>query len=346
MKVKITKENIREYLPKLIPNSSFSKNTGWLACKCPFCDNKSDTKRHMSICLIPGGHMIYRCWRDSCQVKGVLNRDIGRRFLLDGEICNILEEEASRYVKYPHTTIYYARVGNFKLGKIDAVVDQYFKDRTGFNLNEVQEELRIVTDLNHFVKINKIEDKSNVYPLLLQEQNGAKFIYFFNDTFTSIGYRQVNGKLKGFVSLFKTDPKSRKKHLPYILGREYEKQPNRESLYLAEGQFDIINTYLTIFKDKPGAFIATGGMAKLRNIVVQFIKTHYRPRITILSDSDVKLSIYNKLLKQIDSRISELVILYNTKYKDVGEIEKGYNFKKVILKEYNQKIENMKNTSP
>lgn len=315
----------------------------YISTKCPICDSYS-TKRHMDIKLIDGKPITYKCWRASCGVEGQLNREMGRKLGLSLDLCDALENESRRYSKYRVTTIkYHERIDSYLLGQVDPVVADYFNSRTGNNLYELQDKLRITTNITDWQKINNVKIPA-LFPLVKWESNDCKFIYFFNSTFTTIHYRQVDGDRRGRITLVKSlDDNIR--HKPYFVIRnnpDYDTDCNRNLMILAEGPFDMINSYLLAFPKVNGVFVCAGGAASMRTIISEFTKYHYRSRIWIVSDTDVDISLYKRyLLKKVDKRISEMSVFYNKLSKDIGDIKTGINLEKTTLKYFDKKKEEL-----
>lgn len=320
--------------------SKYYKSTGWMATKCPHCDNMYDKKAHLSIQLIDGRPIIATCFRATCNVGGIVNRAFGKSLGLPDDVCDALEEESLRYHKYTTVTKYYSNKDDFQLGKVDPVVNEYFTSRTGKDLYEYQDKLRIATDMRDFLKVNHLSIPQ-VYPLIKWENSGAKFIYFFNSTYSVVHYREVYGKnRRGKMTLVKGTTKELIKHKPYFIeNNDNIHKGMNDMLVLAEGPFDIINSFLYVLNEK-ATYVAAGGQANMRSIIFEYTKYHYRARIHIVSDSDVDISWYKRyLLPKIKPRVSELVVYYNKNGKDVGDIKDGINIKKITLLLYNKEKE-------
>lgn len=321
------------------------QNHRYISTKCPICDSHSN-KRHLDIKLIDNKPITYKCWRASCGVEGQLNREMGRKLGLSLDLCDTLEDESRKYSKYRVSTIkYHDRIDTYLLGSVDPVVGDYFSRRTGNSLHELQDRFRIVTNITEWQRINNVNIKY-LYPLVKWEEIGHKFIYFFNSTFTTIHYRQVNGDKRGRITLIKSiDDNIR--HKPYFIVRnnpDYVEDDSleRNLMILAEGPFDTINSYLLAFPKVNGVFVCAGGAASMRTIINEFAKYHYRSRIWIVSDNDVDISLYEKyLLKKVDKRISEMCVYYNKLSKDIGNIETGIHLEKTTLKYFDKKKEKL-----
>lgn len=324
-------------------NCKYYKNTGWVETKCPSCDKKRDNKRHLNIQLIDGRPIIGTCFRASCNVGGILNKQFGKSLGLSDELCTLLEEESIKYHKYSTVTKYYVNNirDDFILGDIDPDVGEYFLKRTGKNLIEYQSVFRICTSMKKFLKVNKLKIPQ-AYPLIRWEEEGRKFIYFFNSTYSVVNYREIYGEnLKGKLTLVRGNTKENLKHKPYFVdNNKNEYNEDFDTLIIAEGPFDIVNTYLHLFSGHNALFLSVTGAASLKSIIFEYTKYHYRARIHIISDKDIDISWYKRFLyNKIKDRVSEFIVYYNKLSKDVGDISDGFDMEKITLIEFNKEQE-------
>lgn len=309
-------------------------NTAWLECKCPFCDMNSK-KRHLNILMDRNHPLIFRCFRASCGRSGVVNKKMGRTLGITNS--SLLEAIENDYLKSSKTKLvpsYY--VNDFiedysyevELHDLRDDTKEYFFKRTGIKVDKYKSLFRICDNITKFISDNKGRfNAKKLYYLTKLEESGNNFIYFFNDTYTMLYYRQINGDKKGKMSLVDNVYDRYIRHKPYYFSSD--KNPK---LYIAEGIFDIINTYFYT-GNKKGSYIASNGFASTRNILFEFTKYIYLPDIVILSDNDVPIEKYQKFLRgQLDNRIRTLNILYNENDKDIGDIRSGIQYKKIRLK--------------
>ena len=140
-------------------------------------------------------------------------------------------------------------------------------------------------------------------------------------------YREIDGDRKGKMSLVDNVYDRYIRHKPY-----YFTSDKNPTLYIAEGIFDIINTYFYTGNRK-GSYIASNGFASTRNILYEFTKYIYLPDVVILSDNDVPIEKYQYFLRgQLGNRMKSLKILYNENDKDIGDIRSGIKYKQIRLK--------------
>lgn len=327
----------QEVLDSLDKEHKFHRNTGWVQTKCPLCDHNTK-KMHFNIKLVDGEPIIYKCFRASCGVAGMLNRYMGRKLGFRSKLNNKLENEAVRYSKYSTSHKYYSKDQHYDLGKLSLPAIEYFHSRTGKDLEYYQEELRVSSSMTDFIKNNMINNKK-VYPLLKWEKEGANFLYFFNDAFSAIHYREIYGQeRKGRLHIKEKGTGEILSHKPYLLQKEGKSLSDvYDVLVLAEGPFDIINTFFYIVPNIKATLISVAGLANMKSVILGYTKYHYKPKVFIVSDSDVTPSWYRYyLLKHIDDRVSELVLFYNRQGKDVGDIIDGIDLEKVVIKSFDK----------
>ena len=336
------KKSLQERLLEVLPKGKYSNNTKWYACKCPRCDQKPGNKKtHLAINLNEDEAITYKCWRANCNTGGVLNRSFGRKLGLPYDICNELESHASKYSRnIKNNRKYLNKQDEFFLPEPSKDAIDYFRFRTNHELLDLYEEFRITDNMTEFYNKNKINiDRKKIYFLLKKEKEGHSFIYFFNDSFSMCWYREIYGEnTKGKLSLNHAIKGNKVKHKPYIIKREgtFHMSPDRDTLILAEGPFDIINSVLHVAPKHINAhFVMTGGIGGFLTTIREFGKYHFKPHVVVVSDNDVQMSWYRYyLLPKVYDRICELIILYNSAYKDVGDFSQGINMVRSVIYEY------------
>lgn len=309
-------------------------NTAWLECKCPFCDSNSK-KGHFNILIDRRQPLIFRCFRASCGRSGVINKNMARTLgVTNSMLLEAIENDYLTSSKTKLSSSYY--VNDFiddytyevELHDLREDTKEYFYKRTGIKIDKYKSLFRICDNMTQFVKDNKARfDSRKLYFLLKLEENDHRFIYFFNDTYTMVFYREIDGDKKGKISLVDNVYDRYVRHKPYYFSTD--KTP---VLYVAEGIFDIINTYFYV-GNKKGNYIASNGFASTRNILFEFTKYIYFPDVIILSDEDVPIEKYLWFLKgRLGDRIKSLKIIYNELDKDIGDIRNGIKQNVIRLK--------------
>ena len=324
---KSLRDEIREYISEGM-DSKIWKSTGWVSIKCPVCDHNSK-KHHLSIQLKEGTPIIYKCFRASCGIGGIMDKNMARKIgISNSKLLADIDDEMLKFHKFKDNIEYHKSEKRFStLLTNKKNVEDYFYDRTHVNLVDVQDKLRIFTDLNDFYKKNKRYIDYDKIKYFLNLDRNSDFIYFLNDTHSMILYRELkdNGR-KGKIPLVNTD-NSFKTHKPYAFKNKGEykiHKKNSNTIFLAEGTFDIINTYLHLAKDIEGYFVASGGFSQSYRILKNFSKYYFKPVVIISSDNDVAVEYYRyKLLPRIRKRIGKMILLYNKNGKDMGDLRDG-----------------------
>lgn len=336
-------DDLREELREILERNhqgKFSRSSHWIACKCPYCDQNSK-KTHLYIHLDEKEPLVFKCFRASCGVAGVLNRTLARKLgihsskILDGIDDEFLKNTRSRKAEQGYYTS--DKKSKLHLSEVSNLGLEYFKYRTGKELSdELQSFFRICTNMRQFYEMNKkYVSYDKVRFLINKEKKGHNIMYFFNDSFTMVYYREMKRDgIKGKTSII-DKREVLKSHKPYAFktnGNLKLHKPKSMTLFIAEGTFDILNTYFYLAHDVTASFVASTGFAATKNIIMEFSKYHYRPYIVIASDSEISLNYYRyKLLPKIKDRISNLVILYNEGRHDMGDYSKGFSPKRITL---------------
>lgn len=334
---KTIRDDIKEEIYKIDGKAKFRTSSGWLTTKCPYCDTNSK-KSHFNIKLVDNEPILFKCFRATCGVGGMLNKKILRKLGINRmEILDSVENEYLKYSNFHKNNEYYEKEENYKLGSISSLTEEYFKSRTNVSAYEHQRTFRIVSSITEFRDLNKNKIKhSKLNFLINHEANGKKFIAFLNDRYTMLYYREIGGsELKGKVSIINTSDVTLK-HKPYTLqnrGSINLHNKGSATLFLAEGTFDIINTYLYFGKNTNATFVASTSFAASKSIIMEFSKYKYNPYIIIMSDSDIDIQYYRfNILKYTDSRISHLIVIYNEFHKDMGDYKYGFKPHRIDLK--------------
>ena len=327
---------IRDKILDILKKEGKMGNAGWFNTACPFCDKKGTKKPHFYLQLKEGTPLVYKCFRASCMKSGLLNKNVAKSIgILNSDVLSEIEDLRLKYSKGKKDNIEYHKniKKSIKLPELSEVVKNYFTSRTLVDASEYQDVFRIASSLKEFYKMykNKI-----YYPNIktqLYRESKSDFIYFFNDTYTQVLFRELkpDGR-KGKLSLIDIPKNSNKSHKPYSIKGDGKYKLHNEfssTLVLAEGPFDIINAYLLLKDSMDGWFISGGGFSSTKKVINEFTKYYGFPHIIIMSDSDVDLSIYKKrILPSIKNRISDMIVFYNIKGKDIGDRSEVIEFKK------------------
>lgn len=328
----LTDNPLFDYIIDSVDSPKWNPSSRYLDCKCPYCDADTSKKHgHFHIYLNDGFPLYYNCFRASCGVKGVLNRKVALDLGLDNmSFLKIIQKSYNSNITKESTKNFrYKGMSNIDLGTLDEITCEYFRKRTGVALtHELQMKFRICGSANEFIKNNIDQPKLDVdamkFLCYLENAYSLKFIYFFNDNYTMLYARQINGDDKYKISIIKTN-NPLMVHSSYMFKGEgtskYNNSEAEDTLFLGEGVFDIINAYLHIYKDYSGIFMASTSFTSTVNCIDRVSKLVYRPDIVILSDSDVQMPIYTRsIMRRINKRrISDVYVVYNLEDKDLGD---------------------------
>ena len=331
------KKTIRDKIKFIMSEDGarWHRNTKWMQTKCPLCDGHSK-KSHFHLHIQEGTPLIYKCHRSSCGISGLLDKNMAKKIgLIGNELLDEIDNEYLKFIGRRQTKSYYKNKNEIDYSeyKTNEAVNEYFLNRTGKELTiEIKDEFRIFTDLNEFYNKNKdYIEYSSIKPFLYYHKF-KDYIYFLNDTFTMVLYRQVNGDDKGKFSIISNT--NTKTHKPYsfkVLIKDSTlrlHKPKSNTLIIAEGPFDILNARLSATGRLAGTYVASGGNAQIIGIVKEFCKYYYKPVIVIFSDTDVNINFYKyKVLNSVKKRLYKMYVIYNNNSKDIGDNPKDWDLK-------------------
>ena len=314
----------------------------YMMCPCPVCDGSDTrTRDHLHILISDNAPLVYGCFRATCGIKGVVNKTFARKLgIRNSELLDILSDESNVKGSRMYKATYF---NNGKLRIPDKVDDEcsvYFYKRTGKSLTyEIQKKFNIFTNLAEFAELNKNNiDYYKVNKYVFHHKK-RKYLYFLNETGTSLIYRSIDNKhefSKGRINLVEPQDKFRE-HKPYGFRITKSKPKNRlkktqPTLFIAEGPFDILNTYFVDNEEINGTYISSAGNVRMISIIREYIKYNRNSAIYIYADNDVPPTVYKKKLsKFLKDRVDEVYLVYNTLSKDIGDIQKPIKLKKKIL---------------
>lgn len=332
------KKDFLNTMLKKHPTSKIS-DKGYLNCPCPVCDkNENRSKDHLYILINDNAPLAYWCFRATCGIKGVVNKSLAKKLgITDEDLLDKIGGESSKKGSRKYKVSYFTN-GKLKIpSDVSNEAKDYFYKRTGVDLtNEVSNKFHIFSNLKLFYKLNKeYIDNTNIKKYIYHHKD-KDYIYFLNETCTSVTYRRIddNGDYsKGKINLVSPE-NIFIKHKPYSFtieeGKDYNKKG--ETLFIAEGIFDILNVYFIANKKNiKGTYITSGGNAGMVSIIREFSKFNRNANIIIFADNDVPLSFYKKRLSKLTNRLNEITVYYNEASKDIGDISKPIKLKKYII---------------
>lgn len=181
---------------------------------------------------------------------------------------------------------------------------------------------------------NKYKDFLEKYEKHFPEYNKTEYITYFTNDGNKFLYRSIDDTSKsipkGQISI-----EPNKKSLYHV-----SKTDNPEDLVICEGIFDLINISKTFHKNSDNSvFTSTGGIAAFEKHIIELHKKYSNSikNLYIYADSDIYVEEYKRydldinaisiILRKVFKKIpiimfEKVYIIYNTKYKDVGDMDK------------------------
>lgn len=317
--------------------------------KCPFCgDSKSDPYPHslsIKIDVAPGEAVWYQCFRASCGAKGALKTSTLQELgITDINVINELARHNQTVSKNFDKPFVARQSRDFALVNLPVGNNleklKYINRRLGTSLRtEDLKDFKIQLSLLDMLRLNDITKLS-------VSKGAAKnldlycigFVSMFADYMIcrdvtpemKIGMRYYTYRLSG-----KPDPNDLK---VYTIPREIDiMDPKSTILNIAEGPFSILGAYLNtdLGDEHPNSIWAANCGAQYKNTILRICKQYglLKVRINIWSDSEVKVSFYEKLYKELKSRldIRRMIVYYNDASDDFGHPKSEIKVREVTI---------------
>lgn len=328
-------ERVCEFLSK-VERYRLSGDGSQATVKCPFCgDSTKSNHGHLSIKLeiTEKEPMVYQCFRADCGKKGALTTDVLN--LLGCSDMETLMELASHnsgvggYLekKFAQRDPKDYEIVNLPISDNDAKL-AYINQRLGttFCTGDLRK-FKIQLGLYEFLNLNNIRKLAfSKKTCNLLDEYTIGFMSIFNDYLIcrditpdmKTGYRYTMYRTSG-----KPSPDDTK---IYTLPAEIDLlEPTPAEISVAEGPFSILGAYLHENKfghiAKNQLWMANCG-SQYRNTIMTAVRQYGLTDsiIHIWSDSEIKISAYEKLLKQLEPhmRVIQMYVHYNEKSDDFG----------------------------
>lgn len=320
---------------KTLPNFSMSADGKEISCACPWCDFdlSNPHSHHMSVKIDvePGEVMVYHCFRSSCQESGILKTSTLQRFgCTDMEtILELAKHNAAiskhidRFTPKKKRELLVLNINNSANKKKLS----YINTRLGVKLKVPDlKKLKIQLSLYDYLNINHI--KKLAYPRRvcdMLDDYAIGFVSMYEDyvIYRDITKDMITGRRYTiYRSTGVPDPEDTK---VYCIPTEIDLiDPEPAVLNIAEGPFSILGAYLhtEIGRDRRNCiFLANCGAGYLRTIKDVCRQFGFLDIIiNIFSDSEIKISHYQKLYKQLKHEVSihAMTVYYNTRAEDFG----------------------------
>lgn len=343
-------DKIKEFL-RTLPKYSESSDGTQATCECWYCGGYKDGGGSMSIKVQPeeGEPFQYCCFRASCGSKGILKtKDLELAGCRDSE--TLMELEAYNKSINPRSEKkFIARTKRaYEMVNLDTNINRkklaYINKRLGINFQPYQlRELKIQLSLYDFLSINNIQRLA------------------FNENYCDT----LNSYTIGFVSLYSDylilrdvskDQKTGKRYTQYRASGKPD--PNDTKIYGVPTQIDILNPKPAIINVAEGAFSILGAYlhcggykhredtdrnrlwlancgSEYKNTIQHIVKQWglLDVELHIWSDSEIKISKYEKLVRELEGRMNlvHVYVHYNTKAEDFGHAAEDIKVDTVTL---------------
>lgn len=320
-----------------------------ISIRCPKCgdsENNPDAK-HFSIKIEPvdGEPVLCRCWRASCGYTGYLkSSDLMNMGITDMAVIGELSAYNRTIGKNLDNSFISRSVREYEVinleSKNTSAKLEYLNRRLGTSFS--------ITDLRHYKiqlglydmlginSIHRLAFAKSTCDLL--DQYCIGFMSIYNDYLICrditekciTGKRYTNYRISGKPS--PTDMKL------YSIPREIDiMNPRATEINIAEGPFSILGAYLNSGYEisRPNSIWVANCGSEYHNTIMYLCKEYglLKVRINIWSDSEIKITKYQKLLSQLKPRldIRSFVVRYNDKAEDFGHTAKDIKMKEVSL---------------
>lgn len=299
--------------------------------RCPFCgDSQKNLKTgHFYLRINPDDNypVVYNCFK--CPAKGILTYETLEALGISGneykENISTLNRTSDKVTS--STELVKDRYFEYELSKnINRRKVAYIENRLGVSLTDEDcYNLKIITSLRDFCKVNKIE-KVNCNPTLanMLENQYIGFLTFNN---SYILFRDLTEKNNIRWYKYPITEASTGQKLFYSIRTEMDIYTKEKiTINLAEGVMDIASAYFNLgFKDKDNTLnIAVCG--KYYNSTLKYLFTNgfigSNITINIFSDRDntfdTSIEFYRKILEDYSKLVGKMMVHYNLKKKDIG----------------------------
>ena len=317
MTIGIYNDGFIEYLEKnLGPVKTNPKN---IITDCPWCDVGVQTsKSHLWISMTDP---IFHCFRGGCNQSGLIRKltekiegtDTSNNFV-NRDLVSQYKTEKIKFEKNafkPKDIILPELREDFFTLKAF-----YLRQRFKFNNMPFSSVKGLVFDIDELIRINNIVLDEKV--LKFKDYLQTNFIGFLTENNSCISLRNIDSK-SGF-RYYKLNIQ-RSQLLDYY--KLYGNGRQSRHIIMAEGIFDIYSEHIYNIlglKDKAAIYIAalsTSYAAAIKSVV--FNEQIYRPIIHILSDREIPIKYYEKIMKYNNHLIESMNVYYNKTGKDFND---------------------------
>lgn len=320
-----------KHCPRAVENGDLTQIT----VQCPFCgDSQKSNHGHFSIRteIEPGEPMLYMCYRADCGVKGVLTSKT-----LEQLGCHNMDT-LNELIDYNKTINVKSEKGftgkvnrNYQLVNVIRSDDRaklaYLNQRLGVTFtSDLLRKFKIQLSLYDFLNINYIQKlayKKNFCDLL--DEWCVDFISMYGDYMICRDISKDNVIGRRYF-MYRTSGKPNKDDMKiYAIPTELDiMNPDPADIHIAEGTFSIIGAYLAWNhkKDHRNSIWLANCGSEYKKTIMHVVKQYgfTDACIHIWSDSEIKMSKYEKLLDEIHDRLNiiKFHVHYNQRAEDFG----------------------------
>lgn len=286
---------------------------------CPWCDVGTGTsKSHLWISM---HDPIFHCFRGGCNQSGLIRKLTEKIEGNDTSAAYVNQERVKHFkvekVKFEknvykpkNITIPTLNEDMFKLKSL------YINQRLKFNNIPLSTIPGLIFDVNELIRINNIQLPEKV--IRFQDYLHTNFVGFLTENNSCVSLRNIDSKSE--FRYYKLDLQP-SQLLDYYKLFGYKRDSNH--IVMAEGIFDIYTEHIYNvlgLKNKARAYIAalsTSYAAAIKSVI--FNEQIFRPIIHILSDKEIPIKYYEKIMKYNKHLIESMHVYYNKTGKDFND---------------------------
>lgn len=287
--------------------------------KCPWCDvGTTTTKSHLWISMTDP---IFHCFRGGCNQSGLIYKltqkiegnDTSNKYVNQEQLKNLKVEKVKfeKNIFKPKDIILPAlRDDCFALKSL------YIRKRFKFANIPLSTVPGLIFDIDELIKINNIQLDEKV--MRFKDYLQTNFVGFLTENRSCVSLRNIDSKSE--FRYYKLNLQQSQLLDYYKL---FGNRRDSNHIVMAEGIFDIYTEHIYNvlgLKNTVRSYIAalsTSYLAAIKSII--FNEQVFRPIIHILSDREIPISYYEKMMKYNKHLIKSLYVYYNKTGKDFND---------------------------
>ena len=317
MTVGIYEDSFLEYLETNLGN--VKTNPKNIIVPCPWCDVGTDTsKSHLWISM---HDPIFHCFRGGCNQSGLIRKltekiegnDTSSTYVNQKQVKHFKTEKIKfekNVFKHKDITLPKLNEDQFKLKSL------YIKQRFKFENIPLSTVKGLVFDIDQLIALNNIQLDEKV--LRFKDYLQTNFVGFLTENHSCISLRNIDTSSEFRYYKLNIQPTQLLDYYKLLGNKKHSKH-----IIMAEGIFDIYAEHIynvLKLKNKATSYIAalsTSYAAAIKSVV--FNEQIFRPIIHILSDKEIPISYYEKIMKFNKHMIDSLHVYYNKTGKDFND---------------------------